>query len=541
MAQLRGRCAAGRRLAGPGWALALGITTHPVSRLAGPLVTFLALQVLAPTPGGAIVCPTAAPCGALDVANGSFIAGWAQDDDYPGPIMVHIYVDDVLVHTVLADGCRPDVGCHGFHWNHSPFGAGNHRVVVYAIGTDASGAPDGSSPALDGSPKYFDVGCAGLTTDAYVWCNDNPGYWVTRQPDTRVLFGPYVGVGIDNSYGGAITQLYTGSKSHNLVSEHGGGMVQLSLWGYDSQGPNAWFANDGATCDPTRYPSREACLAAHPECTPGPGRECCRLYGASNGAHVADCVAVRSCWGWGAGAPWNPIQAQAANCEWGGPTNDVTYMQPTLFGGWLIRKDGPYHYTKTSNFPEMTFTQAVHLGEANVKVDYTIDYAGPYTTGNHAQEIPALFTANGISAKYFYYGGPAPYGDAASPVTVVVAPTNPQFTYRIGLPAYAVHPNKAELPYVPEAQATESWWGVCSEDESRCLTVAIFSDVALYGALARTASGAGYLTPIGVFNFFPAMQRTLTVHLFPYKWDAVIAGKSVRQRIFELHCPSGCC
>jgi hypothetical protein len=30
--------------------------------------------------------------------------------------------------------------------------------AVYAIGADATGAPDGSNPGLSGSPRRFDVG-----------------------------------------------------------------------------------------------------------------------------------------------------------------------------------------------------------------------------------------------------------------------------------------------------------------------------------------------------------------------------------------------
>ncbi|HZP43054.1 MAG TPA: hypothetical protein VFD84_16305, partial [Candidatus Binatia bacterium] len=45
--------------------------------------------------------------------------GWAQDNDFPYGIVVRIYVDGVLVHAMVADGCRPDVNCHAFHWPHA--------------------------------------------------------------------------------------------------------------------------------------------------------------------------------------------------------------------------------------------------------------------------------------------------------------------------------------------------------------------------------------------------------------------------------------
>jgi hypothetical protein len=67
----------------------------------------------------AVTCPTSAPCGSPDAAASTFVAGWAQDNDFPYGIVVHIYVDGVLVHAMVADGCRPDVNCHAFHWPHA--------------------------------------------------------------------------------------------------------------------------------------------------------------------------------------------------------------------------------------------------------------------------------------------------------------------------------------------------------------------------------------------------------------------------------------
>jgi len=99
----------------------------------------------------------------------------------------------------LANLSRTDVGNHGFHWQHPPFGAGEHKVVVYAIGVDFNGNPNGENVALLGSPKTFNKGCSGLLPPEDEWCVHNPNYWVNRQKDTKLLWNKYIKVGINNS------------------------------------------------------------------------------------------------------------------------------------------------------------------------------------------------------------------------------------------------------------------------------------------------------------------------------------------------------
>ena len=461
------------------------------------------------------------PVGSLDVADGSVVAGWARDDDYSGAIYVHIYVDDVLVENVLANLSRPDVGNHAFHWQHAPFGAGEHKVVVYAIGVDSNGNPNGENPPLAGSPKTFNTGCSGLLPPEDEWCAHNPNYWVNRQKDTKLLWNKYIKVGINNSYGGMISQLYSDNRAYNLVQEHGGAAIQLSLWGYDIQGSGgAWFGTEMGKCDPTRYSTEAECLQHNLSC---------RQYGAAyGGAHVCDCVSVKSCLSWGAGAPWNPIQAQAANCGWDSTTNDVDYSGATASGGWEIRLDDPYNFTKTNACQGMSFTQKVELGDIYAKVDYTIEYKGPYTTGVHPQEIPAIFVANGIDYAYYYYNGSQPYSDPASEVASVVQPS-PGERF-LSFPNFqSSHPG-----VVPFDRATEHWWCACDNTQSRCVTFATFSSSVEGAHIDKLGSGGSYLTPIGWFNWYPGSVRKITLYIFPYRYDKTINGKSVRERIFQL-------
>jgi|GEM_PF-6254432 len=461
------------------------------------------------------------PVGSLDVADGSVIAGWARDDDYFGPIYVHIYIDDVLVENVLANLSRPDVGAHAFHWQHAPFGAGEHKVVVYAIGVDANGNTDGENPPLAGSPKTFNTGCSGLLPPEDEWCTNNPNYWVNRQRDTKLLWNKYIKIGINNSYGGMISQLYSDNRAYNLVQEHGGAAIQLSLWGYDIQGSGgAWFGTEMGKCDPTRYSTEAECLQHNASC---------RLYGAAyGGAHVCDCASVQSCLDWGAGAPWNPIQAQAANCGWDSPTNDVDYAGPTANGGWEIRLDDPYNFTKTNAHQGMSFMQKVELGDIYAKVDYIIEYKGTYTTGVHPQEIPAIFAAYGIDYAYYYYNGSQPYSDPNSAVaSVVQAPPGERF---LALPNFQ-GPRPGIVPF---DRATEHWWCACDSTQDRCVTFATFSNSVEGAHIEKRGAGGSYLTPLGWFNWSYGTLMKITLYIFPYKYDKVINGKSVRERIFEL-------
>jgi hypothetical protein len=92
----------------------------------------------------------ATPIGSVDVATaqrgGVFVAGWAGDGDTTDPILVHAYVDGVMVAQLTADGDRPDVARtfptlgarHGFAAV-LPTTAGTHDVCLYGINDNLVG------------------------------------------------------------------------------------------------------------------------------------------------------------------------------------------------------------------------------------------------------------------------------------------------------------------------------------------------------------------------------------------------------------------
>ena len=470
----------------------------------------------------------AAPEGHADAIGPTLIGGWARDPDYPGPIPVHIYIDGKLAHAMSAAALRPDLPYadqdHGYTWIPPVLGAGTHPVIVYAIGVNAAGVPDGQNVALSGSPANIADGCNGLTEPALTWCQGVPNYYVHRAADTAYLYNDQLRVGVNGSYGGTILELYAADHAFNLLAEHGGGAVQLSIWGYDPVGPDAWFAQGDGVCDPQPYATEAACLGA--------GHTSCRIWCCSQGAHVPDCTTVRSCVGWGAGAPFNPIQAQAADCGWDSPTNDVDQLQ-TGTGTVYISKTGPYHFTETDAMAGLTWEETATLHMAYVELDYRITYSGPYSLTTHPQEIPAVFPAWGMNHTYFYYDGSNPWADPSSAVTTATTPAN-------GLMLRLA--NRAPYPHSNvDAVLTEPWVTACNAARDHCLTVAMLSpQYKEVNAAAYPGNGYGYLTPLGGFAITPGMDEQFTAYLFPYRHDQVVAGRTVRQWIYDLAAGAGC-
>jgi len=480
-----------------------------------------------PTPSSGIVE------GYLDSANGQFAAGWVKDKDYDGPVKVQIFIDDVLVHKMLANSNRSDVGDHAYHWNHAPYGWGDHKVSVFFEDADAGGSPTGQLIELSGSPRTFNTGCSGLPLIETQWCDGVHNYWVSRQKDTTLLINDFVKIGVNNSYGGMITQLYRPDRPQNLIQEHGGAVMQLSIWGYDLSGPQSgkpgrWYGNDVniGRCDDTLYSSESECLSA--------GNSKCIQRGAADGAHVTSCQ-QKTCNNWDVGAPWNPLPSQGYQCAWDSPTNDVDLGQSCGPNCWETRKDKPGNFTKSDNgLSGVSLYQKVQLADAYAKIDYSVDIAPDFAfvTGSHDQEIPAIFT-NNVFHKFYYYGGNSPYTDPDSAVTELGQEGGGQQTFsrQINFAGRGPFPSHMQNPF---DVATEHWWGVCDNSETNCLTLASFSPTVLSTSLSRTGGNAGYLTPLGYFGMKPGDSHKATLYVFPYKYNQVVSGKSIRQRIFDL-------
>ncbi len=471
--------------------------------LAIAIFSFLGLLI------GSAPVSAAAPTGHVDVVDGTRIAGWASDPDISGAIPIHVYIDNVLVHDQQTDAS------HAFNWIHAPIGAGDHSIKVYAVGVNAQGQPDGQNMLLSPTPTSINVGCARLVGEAFNWCRDNPAYWINRQADTKLLSNNFIKIGINISYGGLITQLYNQNRDINLIEEHGGSAVQISLYGSDtSNGPNAkWFgATDSTRCDPVGYATDQDCKLHN---------TICHLRAYATGAHVANCQSVLACNlpvtdpGW----PFNPIQAQAVNCLWNDASNDVDYSA-AIGNGWETHLVDPYQYSKSNVFSGLTITQQVTLGDVYAKVHYKLDYAGSYTTDFSSQELPAFFTNPELNRYYYYSPYDQSYTDPYSPVTRIDRTVNTT-------PVVLASPSSNGVG--------EHWWGVCDSTETKCVTLATFdSVVSRYAIEGGGVNEASYLTPSGHFSLTPGMHHEITLYVFPYKHNDLVNGKTIRQRIFEL-------
>ncbi len=485
-----------------------------------PLLVFL-LLVMPAMPAAA-----APPTGYLDAAKSTGIGGWARDPDHTGAIMVHIYIDGKLAHDMLANGYRPDLPYadknHGYHWVPPPLGPGSHKVIVYGIGVNSAGKIDNQNVGLINSPKTISAGCAGLLKAASDWCKGVPNYYKKRAADTHYLYNSAIRVGINKSYGGTILELYGKGHNRNLLVEHGGGAVQLSIWGYENKGGAAWFGQGSGVCDPVPYSTKAACLAKN---------KSCRQWGASKGAHVANCTTIKSCVGWGAGAPFNPIQAQAVSCGWDSTTNDVTSSKAPTKDSFYIHKSDPYHFTKTNKMKGVVFHQTTTLRSAYVEIAYRITYKGPYTCGTHPQEIPAVFPGVGMNHTYSFYSGKSPYSMGA-----VKTVSKPASGIMFRLKDRGPYPHSKVSHYL-----SENWVSACDASAKNCLTVAMFSpQYRELDAAAYPGNGYGYLTPLGGFAIKPGLDEKFTVYLFPGRHDQTIAGKTVRKWIYELAAKSKC-
>jgi hypothetical protein len=460
--------------------------------------------------------PSHPPVAAVERLDATTVAGTASDPDTPGkPIALHVYVDGRLFDTATASP--------HFEYRHAPFGAGRHKVEIYALGVDAAGARDGQNIRA-GGPQFDDAGCAPLLDDAPVgnWCHFMPAYWENRQRDTAALFNEHVWIGVNNSYGGFIAQFYGDDRRVNLLQEHGGSAMQLSLWGYEqvpAGAPDRFYRKsppNGPRCDPEPYETLAACRAD--------GFACDGVEGAparpSGGRQVTSCANV--CNGWDVAAPFNPLQAQAPQCKWDDRGNDVahagTFVDEGL-PGWAILDTTVNNFTKGKTlasqrgagaFPGLSIEQRVTLGDVYAKVHYTVRYAAnaPLRLGVHPQEIPAIYTGRGIAAKGYRAG------EFGRDVCVHGAP---------GCDGSAPLPRGG------------GWWGVCDASGAHCLTLATFDG----GTITRTTversqNGYGMLTAAGDFALEPGLVKSFTIYMFPYRYDKVVDGRSIADRIEEL-------
>lgn len=337
-------------------------------------------------------------------------------------------------------------------------------------------------------------------------------YMTTRAAATLYLYNDFLRAGFNRSFGGTLFELY-GTDKLNRIEEHGGAAVQLSIWGYDAAASGAGFFTT-ETCNPSPFADPVRCAAANRD-------KPCRFF-PETGAQISSCTTELACLDWSAGAPWNPIQAQAAGCGWNGTTNDVGSVSQGSDGLTLV-KQGPYHFTKTTAFSGMTFytTGQVPSDRPYLRLRYRMVYSGR-DVGAHNQEIPAIFADDRINHWYYFYEGAAPYADAAGAVTRLAADSGTG----LNLPGRGTPPAGFETGAYP---ATEEWMSVCDRTETQCLTVATFAP-----SIKTLVQGKHYVTALGRFALGRSFDQTWELFLFPYRFDEVVAGKSVREWIYAL-------
>lgn len=301
-----------------------------------------------------------------------------------------------------------------------------------------------------------------------VWCSSTD-YWPNLPTDTFYLYNPSVQIGLNKSYGGATFELYGADPSQNLIYEHGGGAMQLSLWGNGANGEQN---------------------------TPGEGCNAPDNY------------------------PFNPIMAIADNCGWNGPNNDIQWSGMALGNTYIhMERSNPYQFFKTVAFQGLFWAEQANVDQSSpyARYDYHVNYTGPYTLQPTPQELPAIFTANGISAEYYYV-------DATGVVQTVTSPTqaDPSGFIITQMPGKTDYANRTENVYTN----SESWAGVCDASHSRCITVACFSPVCKEFVMSGQAGGN--VTPTGNFGIVPQLDLYWSIYIFPYRYDAVVGGRSVR-------------
>lgn len=368
-----------------------------------------------------------------------------------------------------------------------------------------------------------------LDSHEHEWCLGT-SYFQQRNQDTYYQQNNWLRVGINRSYGGTIFELY-GPDGLNRIQEHGGAAMQLSIWGYDTAGVVKWYVKH--LSDQVRnyfgYDSKETCLAGNP------GREC--TFGVE-GKNKADGLTQDFCMGHPyAGAPWNPIQAQALNCEWEGTSNNISQTEYHADQNALrVIQKNPVHFTKTVATSGLTFTQTTKVNPQHpfAAVEYKIDYEHSGNSyGPHPQEMPAIFLDlsddtkpsddpidKGI-ARYYFYSGDLGYQDSNSSVTTALHQNG---TLPLALPDRS--------PWTWHAATrwnAEEWVSICNSKGEKCTTLATFSKLAK--VIARDNN---YVTILGNFEMGLSFHQSWTVYIFPYRFDQVVQGKTIRQWIYEL-------
>lgn len=403
------------------------------------------------------------------------------DDPSGTPQTAELWIDNWLYDRFKV----PDAGC--VTRGYAPFGPSTHPVHVYAI--DAAGQPRTLiSPTANLVETCADFG-AGTKLDGYCGHVSGQAYYPARQANTKPLISDLVWAGVDTAGGGAIRQLYSLNRSYNLLDEHPGGSMQLSLWGGASGAPLPPSASN--FCNGWQGPATDTLM--------------------------------------------NTIQTQGPGCTWGKP---VGYLDLGYTLGITTYLPDPENHLRqwtlqnpaapNEHFPIWTayYNRGDHL-EAN----YRFINGTAWDFGLSDQEIPTFHFNAGLSTFYWGKGGFA-----------VGGPSLPDTQIRLTTPA--VGPPYGNEPHIQETW-NSSWVSAC-DPLGRCVTVAPHDPPTAAGIhVANIWAGKmfnGFETNlVSLIGRYPLpglpsgpVDKSIKVYVFPYKYSDGPPGGTVRDRLLQL-------
>ena len=388
-----------------------------------------------------------------------------------------------------------------------------------------------ASNTVDETPFMPSGSCADplLTPGEQGFCAGSD-YMQTRDWGTLYLYDDYVRFGVSTNAGGTIYEIY-GTDKIDRILQNGGGALQLSVYAYSGIGRPAselaWFgiSSSDTACDPTPYPDQATCkTATNGNCQ----------YGV-NGVNVTDCKTVFACAdnGQSPGANINPYQAAAPGCGATSPADHVDQVTSLAAGQVQVTKVNPWQGSKSDGVAGLTWSEAVSVFGPYAAATYHVTYSGPLDAPIEFQEMPAIFGREHVAGgKIYFYDGKSPWTDDPSVADVTVPDAGPPAG------AWIVRLPDRTGPYpdgAPDYTLSEDWLSDCATDGTHCLTVATFSqtqkNMIVIGSPTLDVSYQGLH---GYYPLNSALDETFTTYFFPYRYDQVVQGLTIRQWIANL-------
>ncbi|SON55404.1 hypothetical protein HDIA_1863 [Hartmannibacter diazotrophicus] len=529
--------------------------------------------------------------GNVDKADNDLVLGWfcpidpspaalagPPSADETTPISVNIYIDGALAHRMTANEPRqdlisPNTACrnkeHGFRWKPPFIGPGKHEIRIEPEGMDQfeprfdrtmlrseidnSNVGEACLPLLRNAPPY--KACTNAyraehpdapRNSAYCYCIAGEGeFYKSRSANTRYLYSRHIRAGVHQGYGGTIFELFGPDHSRNLTVAHPGGAIQASLW-----------ATDVETLGLKNAPALNPVLAV------GPDQQNLN----------------------------NPVLAQTAQ-DWtdGEGPNANSEVRTTLSDPYTYFKLSPADRNKLP-FKGLKISSAFTIVDYGLRFQYSAEadeiknfIAAGYCA---SQEFPVVYT--NMNHHYYVPGSVAGVSTVTQdiPVFEVLKGIPPAFVsvtrvdikdYKASHKDYNGHifmrggasiandgkflSNYTHYCSIPQGGAPtptahagniagtnyEGWVSVCNEDETDCLTVVAKGPkiTELFFGDLRPGNGdlsEGFITVQQFFslNTFrhpdgrPAVNEQTCGYIFPYKYDHVLDGRTLRDRIRDL-------